>query len=183
MENQAIIPERLGGITFFIFFLKRCPFLIIIILFLAAAIFGKTYIPLEYAQYGDLAVSVLTAIFFIFIFIILFIAWLEFIRYKIYITPESIKINRGILSEEQIGIPFRHIQDATIKRGIFYQLIGVSALVLNVSGDEGAQAVSRETKIILPALNKKLALKIQDEILKKAEVEEMSMRADTPPAA
>jgi uncharacterized membrane protein YdbT with pleckstrin-like domain len=183
MENQAIKPEKLGAKTFIIFLIKHLPLLIIFIFLLAAAISVKPYIPYNYAQYGNWTVSGLVAIILIIALIDLLATWLEFIRYKIFITPDSIKINRGILSEEQIGIPFRRLQDATIKRGIFYQLIGASSLVLNILGEEGSTPLTAESRIVLPALDKDLALKIQDVILKKAEVEEMSMEPVSPPAA
>jgi uncharacterized membrane protein YdbT with pleckstrin-like domain len=183
MDIQAVQPEKLGAKTFVIFLFKRLPLLIVFLIILAAVIFAKAYLPENYSQYGILAVTIFTVIFFFIAAIILLMAWLEFARYKIYLTQDSIKINRGIISEEQIGVPFRRIQDATIKRGIFYQLLGASALVLNVIGEEGGQSLAEETKIILPALDKNLAIKLQDQILKEAEVEEMSMRTETPPAA
>lgn len=182
MENQAILPEKLGGKTLIIFFISRCPLLVFFLLLLAAAIFAKPYVPDNYSQYAVIGVSALTAVLIVAVFLVLLISWMQYIRYQIFITPDSIKINRGILSEEQIGIPFRRLQDATIKRGIFYQLIGASSLVLNILGEEGSTPLSKESRIILPALDAKLALKIQDAILKKAEVEEMSMQTAAPAA-
>jgi uncharacterized membrane protein YdbT with pleckstrin-like domain len=181
MENQKNLPEDLGGKTLLIFFIKRSPLIVILLLLFLAINFSRPYFPENYSQYGGLAVGVFAVIFFIFAAIALLTAWLESARYKIFLTDESIKINRGILSEEQIGVPYRRVQDATIKRSLGYQLIGASALILNVIGDEGAQSISQETKIILPALDEKIALKIQDVILKKAEVEEMSMQQNSAP--
>jgi hypothetical protein len=57
-------------------------------------------------------------------------------------------------------------------------MLGVSNVILVVLGEDDGGPISQESKIILPALDVKIANQIQEIILNKAEVEEVDMNAD-----
>jgi uncharacterized membrane protein YdbT with pleckstrin-like domain len=184
-ENQSY--AKLGGKTLFILILKRSPLILLPIILLVVAIVARLYIPslittsitpLNYTGYVNVALLVVVIILAATIFLILFTGWLEYLRYKIFIDWQSIKINKGIIREEQIGIPFRRIKEAAIVRGIFDQLFGLSKLVLTVSGEDEEEGDnhSDKSKIVLPALDKDIAIAIQDVVLEKAQVEEMNIQ-------
>jgi uncharacterized membrane protein YdbT with pleckstrin-like domain len=176
MADEIIKYAPLGGKTLFVFIFKglAIPFLLLVVLL--AAIIAKPFVPFNYAGYASLAILAATVFFLIVTAFVFLVGWLQYIRYKIIIDGESIKISRGILTEEQIGIPFRRVKDAAIERSLVDQLIGISNITLTVLGVEDGNAFSNETKISLPALDKKIALDIQDVILKRAEVEEMKIQ-------
>lgn len=97
--------------------------------------------------------------------------WLEYTHYSIILSDEDITITRGLLSEEEQGIPYRRIKEATIERSITDELFGLSDLVIVIQGEE--ESVSKEAgRVILPLLPKESALVIQNKLLGKAEVEE-----------
>ena len=98
--------------------------------------FSLPYIPAGYSVYANLAIVVIVVILAVVVFFVLLIGWLEYSRYKIFIDQESIKINKGIIKEEQIGIPFRRVKEAAIERSMSDQLLGISNLVLTVLGEE-----------------------------------------------
>jgi len=175
MPDEIQQYKKMGGKTLFILICKRCGIIFLPIALLALVIAASFFVPADYAGYLNLAMVIVWIVLIITAFLVLFIGWLEYLRYQITIDQESIKINKGIIREEQIGIPFRRIKEAAIDRGIIDQMIGISDLVLTVLGEEEGSNFSQESKIILPALDKNIALTIQDVILKRAEVEKMSI--------
>jgi uncharacterized membrane protein YdbT with pleckstrin-like domain len=158
--------------------LKRIPFSFLSIFIIALIIFYSQFIPINYASLVNIILLILLVITILIIIFVFFIGWLEYLHYKISINEERIKISRGLISEEERGVPFRRIKEVTLKRSFFDQLFGVSKLVLEVSGGDDINTSTDETEIILPLLPKPIALQIQDNILKKAEVEKMDIRED-----
>jgi uncharacterized membrane protein YdbT with pleckstrin-like domain len=175
MADEIIKYAPLGGKTLFVLIFKRCAILLLPIILLIVIVAGQQFIPADFAIYVNSAIAILWVILLVVAFFIFLAGWLEYIRYQIFIDQQSIKINRGIIREEQIGVPFRRVKEAAIERSILDQLIGISNLVMTVLGEEDGKNFSQESKIILPALDKKIALNIQDVILKRAEVEEMNI--------
>jgi uncharacterized membrane protein YdbT with pleckstrin-like domain len=176
MADEIIKYAPLGGKTLIIFILKRSAIIFLPIIILIGLIAALPYLPRDYAAYANWVILAVAIILMVIAFFILFFGWLEYIRYKIFIDPDSIKINRGIISEEQIGVPFRHIRQAAIKRSIIDQLIGISNLILTVQGEDDGDDLTQELDIILPALDKNIAINIQDIVLKRAQVEQVNMR-------
>jgi uncharacterized membrane protein YdbT with pleckstrin-like domain len=93
------------------------------------------------------------------------------------LSADNIKISRGLIAEEEIGIPFRRIKEVNFVRSLTDQMLGVSNVVLIVLGEDDGGPLSQESKIILPSLDVRIAKQIQDIILNKAEVEEVDMNA------
>jgi|WetSurMetagenome_2_1015567.scaffolds.fasta_scaffold158432_2 uncharacterized membrane protein YdbT with pleckstrin-like domain len=177
MPEEIQQYKKMGGKTLFSLIFKRCGVIFLPIVLLALIITASFFIPANYVSYIDLAMVVVWIVLIITVFFVLFIGWLEYLRYQITIDQESIKINRGIISETQTGIPFRRIREAVIERGIFDQIIGTSSLTFTVSDDDGnGDNHSQESKILMPALDKNVAIAIQDLVLEKAQVEEMNIR-------
>ena len=179
MDNIIKQYNHLGLKTLALFILKRCPIVILITVLLLVGLFSTPFVPIDYLEVFKI---VILSGFFFLIFcscLVIFIGWLEYDHYKILISDDSIKISRGILSEEERGIPFRRVKEATVKRNIVDQFFGVSRLILNILGDDNTETSIDETEIILPALEKKIALEIQDIILKKAQVEDVNMETET----
>ncbi|OGZ67964.1 MAG: hypothetical protein A3D44_01610 [Candidatus Staskawiczbacteria bacterium RIFCSPHIGHO2_02_FULL_42_22] len=80
----------------------------------------------------------------------------------------------SIISEDITVIPYRHIQDVKIQRSLLDQILGMSDIVITISGEEGQnENFEHKDTVFLPAIEKKSALHIQDMILKKAQVEQM----------
>lgn len=180
MDNQTKEYRRLGGKTLFILIFKRTSILFILALIAALIYFLTAYVPPAYQSWANLAESAALVLILVFAFFIILIGYLEYSRYRISLNGESIEINRGIIREEEIGVPFRRIKEASVKRGIIDQLLGLSTLVLTVLGEDEGNIFSKESKIKLPVLDKKIAQEIQEIILQRAGVEEMSMAAAQP---
>lgn len=99
-----------------------------------------------------------------------FVGWLVYVNYKFCLGDNALKIKRGIFNKEEIAVPYRQIQDATIERDLSYQMFGLSRLTILTAGHEEAGETG-EAEGILPALDKDVAEKIRDELLRRANVE------------
>ncbi|MEI6835222.1 MAG: PH domain-containing protein [Candidatus Falkowbacteria bacterium] len=172
MENINKQYARLGRKTLNLLILKRSANLLFFLCLLLLIFISWNFIPSEYLPIANWAVTSLTALFLLYGLTIFFLGWLEYKHYKIFITDETVVIYRGLFSKEEIGLPFRRIKQADIKRSLIDQVFGVSSIYLTIIGEEDNVA---KNVIALPLIEKKLAQEIQDIILKKAEVEEINI--------
>ena len=169
--------QKLGNKTFWMFVLNKISF-VFIFLFLSIILFiagGSSYmqkISIPNIQYYiDLSAWVCIIIFIIgFLFVIL-ISWLTYVNYTFAVTDFALKIRRGILSREEIAIPYRQIQDVDINQDFTYRLLGLSELVILTAGNQEDKAKSDETEGILPVLDSNLAKMIQTELLERADIQ------------
>lgn len=145
----------------------------------AAALFfaGQEFGPVDIASnlHVDLTDASLFffGAFFLFLAFTAFVGWLAYINYRFCIDTDALKIKRGILNKEEVSIPYRQVQDVTIERDLLYQIIGVSRLVILTAGREDVKGEEGESEGILPALDKDLAEKIRDDLLRRANIEKV----------
>ena len=175
MENTTKQYKKLGYKTLSLFILRRSLILFIIILLSLILFTFWSFIPYDYLLSAQLASVGLFVLFVILALIIVSLGLIEYQHYKIIIDDETIKIYRGLFSEEDIGLPFRHIKQANIERSLMDQFFGVSNINLTTLGEEGGNPLTHEDKLQIPALDKDMAQEIQDLILKRAEIEEINV--------
>ena len=101
-------------------------------------------------------------------------SWLIYTNYRYMLDDDSLKIKRGILNKEEIAIPYRQIQDINIERNLTYQMFGMSRLVILTAGHEDEPHPEGEAEGILPAIDKNLAETLQDEILKRTDIQRVT---------
>jgi len=106
--------------------------------------------------------------------IIIFMGWLTYKNYTFALGEDSLKIRRGILSKEEVAIPYRQIQDVDIERDLSFQMLGLSKIVILTAGHEDEKDSDDESEGILPAIDKDLASWLQAELLKRADVQKVS---------
>lgn len=92
------------------------------------------------ARFGNI---ILVVLFFIGIFAIIFgiiSAIMKYAGISYELGEYSLKLKHGIISNFEISIPFKNIQDIDLNQSIFYRLIGVAKLrVLSGGEDEKGQ--------------------------------------------
>jgi putative membrane protein len=177
------VPEEiyhtLGRKTFWMFLIEQInpalTFLVItIVLF---AIDGQPFLVTK--QFGNItpyvswAAEICLALFVFILAFTLFMVWLAYRNYKYCLGEDSLKIKRGILEKEEVAIPYRQIQDVDIKRDLYFQMLGLSRIIILTAGQE-ADARDSESEGILPALDKDLAEWFQAELLKRANVQKVT---------
>lgn len=117
-------------------------------------------------------------LFFVFIFTLALAfagGWLEYRNYAISFDENNFKVRRGALSIKETGIPYRHVREVKIERGLADQLAGVSNVIISKTQDEDDRIVPEEHDMILPAIDQATAAYIQDTILKKTEIEKLTI--------
>jgi uncharacterized membrane protein YdbT with pleckstrin-like domain len=90
----------------------------------------------------------------------LVVASLIYRFYTFTLGEFDLKLRKGILYREEISIPYRHMQDINIMRGIFYQIFGVSRLVIDSAGHE-EHVEHGHTDIKLEPIDKDLAIELR----------------------
>lgn len=150
---------------------KRSFFAVVLAIALTLGMYFLGYVPTQYldiainAMFGGMALFVMMAI------AALLIGWLEYSRYGIFMNEKDIRVRRGLFAVEEVGIPYRRIKDVKIERSLADQLFGLSQLIIMM--------VEGESQVILPSLDKQIALQIQDAILKKSQVEDINVLANS----
>lgn len=179
------VPEEvyhtMGKKTFWIFFLQRAhAAFILLLLTIALFVFDQQSFLAStqlsnLTQYAVAAAWGALALFIIVLAITFLVAWLIYTSYKFSLGDDSLKIKRGILSKEEVAIPYRQIQDVDIKRDLSFQMMGLSRIVIITAGhEEDEKPGDDDTEGILPALDKDLAEWLQAELLKRANVQKVT---------
>lgn len=180
MNEAGETYDKLGSKTLLVFLLRRSSALFVFIFMFITFLIVQHWAPdiivgmLPVITLGLLIVGVI-----IFVFTLLF-ALLEYSRLSISLTEDDIKITRGLVTVEEIGVPYRRIKAINIERDVLDQMLGMSRVSVTVLGEEEGVARTEQSSIILPPINKDLAAHIRDEVLKKAEVEVEEMRPEQP---
>jgi membrane protein YdbS with pleckstrin-like domain len=94
-----------------------------------------------------------------------FWAKLTYRFYKYGLTPEGIKIEKGVIWKRYITIPYGRIQNVDIYRGPLARILGLSDLQIQTAGYSYGK--SRSTEGRLPGLSPKDAEALRDKLVKK----------------
>lgn len=94
-----------------------------------------------------------------------FWAKLTYRFYKYGLTPEGIKIEKGVIWKRYITIPYGRIQNVDIYRGPLARLLGLSDLQIQTAGYSYGKHKSTEGR--LPGLSPKDAEALRDKLVKK----------------
>ena len=164
----------MGKKTLFLLTLKWLAGFLVLLLVIIICFITLAYIPKE--QSGLIFQTIAYSLILDILLFLLgaFIGWLEYIHYRISVGEKSIQVTTGIISEEQKGIPYRRIKEVKISRSLFDQIVGTSTIHITTLGSDNELTSHDETQTILPVLPKQVATQIQGELLRRAQVEEMS---------
>ena len=162
------------------FIFRRAVVLFLLVPLFIAGLIGLNYVPLQYIDIAGNAIIISFVLLLIISALTVFLGWLQYFRYWIFVDDRDLKISRGLIAIEQIGVPYRHIQDVKITRSLTDQIFGVSDIIITVFGsghDEATQSQKSgdndDDVVIMPALSKEIAVEIQGMILKKAQIEQV----------
>lgn len=113
---------------------------------------------------------------FVFIFLIL-VGSYQYHSYGFRIDDDSFKIRRGILTREEIAIPYRRIESVDLKAPLIFQLFNINHVTIELvseSEDEERQAEKSDDEVI-PIIDHGLALTIQEALTSRANVQKMNI--------
>jgi len=169
--------KYLGNTTFLLLTIKRLGVFFAFLLIIVLVSILTSLVPNIYTGSVGEVIGLAFIIGIVILAITIITGWLEYTHYTITLNEQGVKVKRGILSEEEIGIPYRRVKEVRIKRSIIDQIIGVSSVIVTILGEDGSEPLSKESSFFLPALTKDIAEKIQEEILARAQVDEISVNS------
>lgn len=172
-EGKTYYP--LGQKTLFMLTFRKSGIFFASFFILCAGVVALGYVP---AQYIDIAINVVllyAAFVLLILLVVCFTGWLQYFRYGIAISDKDLKIKRGFIATEEIGVPYRRIRDVKINRSLLEQIFGVSDIMVILSDFEGSEPVSEDSTVFLPSIERGVAMEIQDNILKKSQVEQINV--------
>ncbi len=162
MPNEEY--QKLGWKTFWVFLSERLKIAILIGFIALAFIVFK----IPYAGWIALAfvlASIITAV----------ITWVDYSGYGYQLGPDALKLRRGTFHKDETAIPYRQIQNIGIERPFLYVLSGTSKLVILTAGheDKDSAAGDAESEGIIPIIDKDLAIRLQNELLSRANIQKV----------
>lgn len=189
MENNISAPSqytKLGKKVFWLFFMQMCPLSAVLLIVSGGMLifsFQNTTANLLLQQMQPYGLTVSFGIFFLFLislFVALASAWLTYISYTFLVADDALKIKRGIFSKTEIAIPYRQIQNVDIEINILFRIMGLSRLIILTAGHEDINPKDNdEAEGIIPAIDSQLALWLQTELLKRADVQKVVVEQKT----
>lgn len=84
------------------------------------------------------------------------VSYLQYRNYVFSFDEFGVKVRRGILSQKEISIPYRQIQDVDIIRTIVHRCFGVSKLVMITAGHEDKGEESDGTDTVLDPIDRSI---------------------------
>ena len=162
MDNHQ--RHSLGSRAFFLFLLKRIKGVIIMFACTWGIWYCQRYIP-QFHLWTDYAARLLLALSCAYFIYVLTRTYLEYRYYTYTFTEEAFLMTYGYMVRNEIAALYHQIQNVNIQRGISDRLIGVSQLIIIMTGiDKNGQ----RNQIILPAVGRTKAHLVQKELLVRA---------------
>lgn len=176
---EPLVPptyRNLGTQTLLMMLFKRSTPLLLFLPGLVFLFFLVNYVPIGYINVWSDVVIGYVLVFALVIVIVVAFGCLEYARYGISMGEKSLRVRRGLISVEELGLPYRRIKDVNIRRSLIDQIFGMSDVVITVLDmDDTNNTKNHESTMILPSLRERMALEIQDTILRRAQVEEINV--------
>ncbi len=159
------VKHRLGHRAFFLFLARRVKPVIFLGILTAAIWYGEQWLPADYLIWSDYAVKVLALVTAGYFAGILFLTYMEYRVYTYSFTDEAFLMTSGIAVRNEVAALYHQIQNVNISRSMLDRTIGVSKIIILMTGSDVNAAHNR---IILPAVGKSKAQLVQKELLVRA---------------
>lgn len=162
MDNDK--KHSLGSRAFFLFLSRKVKWTVIFVLFTLFCWYIERWLPIAYLPWAQEIVFLLWAFTVAIFAFTVFEAWLEYRYYTYTFTEEAFIMTYGYFLRIEMAAPYHQIQNVSIQRSILDRFIGVSQIVIFLTGSEQ----SGHNKLVLPAVGSKKAKLVQKELLVRA---------------
>lgn len=157
--------HTLGHRAFFLFLSRRIKFAIFLFVLAGAVWYSERLMSPENLIWVHYAFQVLLLISIAYLVMLLLRTYLEYRYYTYTFTDEAFVVTSGYITRREIAALYHQIQNVNIERGPLDRMIGVSGIVIFLTG---AQHDVPHAKITLPAIGKTKAKLVQKELLIRA---------------
>jgi uncharacterized membrane protein YdbT with pleckstrin-like domain len=165
MENFKKHSLGQRALMRFFFKFKRIRFFLAMLAVTLAAWYALRLVPAEYSPYGDYAAQMLFVLTAICLAVTFLYSYLEYHYYTYSFTDEAFIMTYGYLVRNEVAAVYHQIQNVNIRRGVLDRFMGVSEIVIFMTGSDRE---SRRNQISLPAVGKRKARAVQQELLQRA---------------
>ncbi|MFZ2049283.1 MAG: PH domain-containing protein [Minisyncoccia bacterium] len=164
MPNEEY--QKLGWKTFWVFLSDKSKIAVLI-----------GFIALAFVVFKVPYAGWVALVFFLAMIITAIVTWIDYVGYGYQLGPDALKLRRGTFNKEEVAIPYRQIQNVDIERPFLYVLSGTSKIVILTAGHEDADAKENgskgESEGIIPIIDSKLAVSLQNELLSRANIQKV----------
>jgi len=161
-ENNK--KHRLGHRAFTLFLFRRIKFFVFLAALSIAAWYSERWLPSEYASWGLYAVEILGVLCVAYFILIFIETYLEYRYYTYLFTDEAFMTTSGYMMRTEMAALYHQIQNVNIMRSPLDRMIGVSRIVIYMTGDKSVP----QNQLILPGVGKTKAKHVQKELLIRA---------------
>lgn len=103
-----------------------------------------------------------------------FVARFAWKSFTFSLSEDALRIRRGIMTQEEVAIPYRQIQNIEIQRTLSQRSMGLARLVILTAGQDNPNTKEEnEGEAVLPSVDHEVALRLQTELLKRANVQKI----------
>ncbi len=98
------------------------------------------------------------------LFVTMYLAYLQYKNFTFQVSDEELIVHRGVLFKDRMVIPAHRIQTIQITQNLLQRILGLVGLQVDTAGSKGSE-------LRIPALERKLAVQLQELLyLKKEEI-------------
>lgn len=157
--------HSLGRRAFLLFFFRHIKSALYLIVIAAGVWYAVRWVPADYSVWGNFTAEIFAIIAGGWLVLVLLEGWLEYRNFTYMFTNEAFVMTSGYMTRQETAALYHQIQNVNIERGPWDRLSGVSKIIIYMTG---AEKDSTHNKILLPALGKKKARIVQQELLQRA---------------
>src|ERR1700677_605217 len=128
--------HSLGQRAFLVFLVRRIKFVVFMFIVAGAVWWASQWVPSDDAIWGDLAVKMLFMISIAFFVFVILQTYLEYRYYTYLFTDEAFIMTYGYYIRNEIATLYHHIQNVNIERSIADRAIGVSKIIIMMTGSD-----------------------------------------------
>jgi uncharacterized membrane protein YdbT with pleckstrin-like domain len=81
------------------------------------------------------------------------------------------KLHRGIISRDEVTIPYRQIQDVDVDQSIIGRLLGIGKLIILTAGNEDKDKNGEESEVVFDIIDISIAKSLQKQLVEKSSIQ------------
>ncbi len=96
---------------------------------------------------------------------------LHYIGCRFGMDDYGFKLHRGIISRDEVSIPYRQIQDVNVDQSIFGRIIGVGKLIILTAANNEKEKHGEESEVVLGTIDISIAKSLQKQLIEKSSIQ------------
>ena len=168
----------LGAKALYIFILQKS-MLAICLLLLDVALIIAQFLSIHsttphLSEWLNVGVGLVLFLFLVVALITILVAYVDYYSVRYKVAENDFSMIRGIISKQEISLPFHQIENVDIEQSPVYRLLRVCDLIILTAGHEDIGHTDKnESEIVLSGLEIDVAKDLQKRLLERANIQEV----------